>query len=457
VTVNGISPTHPDETITLIEREKIRLAFGSWVSYVDGTPFALLLLFLFCGTFPTLGSTSIVAGMIWLGFVLTWAIGSSLGYQYYKRNASLFEPSVWRIQLAATWITHAFIWAATLFVFWDHSNTINQAILCTIALGVIVSYFFNLTMYLPVMLSALGTLSVTQSLAFAYHGSPMAHVFLVIFPMFVCVLMNYGLKAARSYHVALQLRFENEALAAAVTRANQAKSSFLASMSHELRTPLNAIIGYSDLMRHQTFGPIAPTRYATYVEDIHTSGEHLLKMINDLLDLAKIEAGKRELDYTSVKLTDLVKEAIRFIEPQAQRAHIGILTDLKADAIVYADERSLKQILINLLSNAVKFSRPSGIAVVFSKQLPGGGIALGVKDTGIGMSSEMIVRALVPFEQGSDSYTVEGRGTGLGLPICKGLVEAHQGQIKLESTQGVGSKIWIELPAARVMRETAAA
>ncbi len=445
------------ETLAQIEREKIRLAFGSWILYVDGMPFALGITLLMCGTFPNVGHTSLAAGAAWLACVVLWAAGASSAYRFYRRNEALHAPAFWRLHLSAIWMAHALVWGSILFVFWDPSNTVNQAILCMIALGIIVSYFFSLTMYFPALLASLGTITLVQSSAFLTHGGTLAHVFLILFPMFVCVLMNYGLKAAKSYHVALQLRFENEALAAAVTRANQAKSSFLASMSHELRTPLNAIIGYSDLMRQRTFGPIAPARYATYVDDIHASGEHLLKMINDLLDLSKIEAGKRELTFAPVKLADIVKEAIRFVEPQAERVHIGVLLDLKCNAIVNADERAVKQILINLLSNAIKFSRPGGIAVVFCHRSGDAGVALGVKDTGPGMTADMLTRALHPFEQESDAYTVEGRGTGLGLPICKGLIEAHQGQIKLESTQGLGSKVWVEFPPSRLLREAVAA
>jgi len=444
-------------TIAQIEREKIRLAYGSWVQYVDGAPFALALAILMCGALPEIGRTNIAIGATWVTVAFVWAAASSFAYRYYKEHEASRTPEFWRAQLAAIWMLHALLWGASIWVFWERSNTVNHAVLCMIALGVIVSYFFSLTMYFPILISALATLSLVQWSAFLYHGGPLSHVFMVAFPLFVGVLVNYGLKAARSYHTALQLRFKNEALVAAVMRANQAKSSFLASMSHELRTPLNAIIGYADLMRQRTFGPIAPARYATYIDDIHASGEHLLKMINDLLDLAKIEAGKRELLFVPVKLSDIAKEAIRFLEPQADRVHIGLLLDLKSNVVVEADERAVKQIVINLLSNAVKFSRPGGIAVVFCEVLDDGRVALGVKDTGVGMTHEMQMSAIKPFEQGSDAYTVEGRGTGLGLPICKGLIEAHQGQLKLESTPNVGSKIWVEFPAARTLRKAAAA
>jgi signal transduction histidine kinase len=223
-------------------------------------------------------------------------------------------------------------------------------------------------------------------------------------------------------------------------------------MSHELRTPLNAIIGYSELMQMQTFGPVTPSRYAGYVDDIGASGAHLLRMINDILDLAKIEAGKRELTVAPVKLSEIAADAMRLVEPIAGRAHVSMMFDAKSEATVRADERAVKQMVINLLSNAVKFSRPGGIAVLFVDVLPNNRVAFGVRDTGVGMTAEEQQKALEPFEQAGAKETVEGHGTGLGLPIVKGLIEAHQGCLRIESTHGLGSKIWVEFPAERLMR-----
>lgn len=440
------------ETAEKIERETIRLAFGTWLSYVDGTPVAVIITFLMCGLFPDVGHATPSHGLSFLCAVVVWAAVSTMTFQYYERTEALRSPRFWRRALTAVWMSHAMIWGSLLFVFWEEGNAVNQAILCTIILGVVVSYFVMLTMILPVLLPTLATMLVIAMAAFLSHGDTLSQVFLFMYPVFSLILVNYGLKAARSYQVALQTRFENEALAGALSRASQAKSSFLASMSHELRTPLNAIIGYSDLMLQQTFGPIAPARYGTYVKDIHESGAHLLRMINDLLDLSKIEAGKQTLLFQPVRLKDVAAEAVRLVEPQAERGHVSVSIKLSVDAVVNADERALKQMLINLLSNAVKFTNPGGIAVIFGQRLADGRISFGVKDTGIGMSPEVLARATLPFEQGGNAYTVEGRGTGLGLSICKKLAEAHNGQLRLESTPGVGSKVWVELPAERVVK-----
>jgi signal transduction histidine kinase len=181
-------------------------------------------------------------------------------------------------------------------------------------------------------------------------------------------------------------------------------------------------------------------------------------MINDLLDLAKIEAGKRDFAFAALDLGTVAQEAMTLVEPQAARAMVSLRLDVKQSAIVKADARAVKQMIINLLSNAVKFSKAGGLAVVFCEVGSDNRVAFGVKDTGIGMTPEMLEKAIQPFAQESgDAFTVEGRGTGLGLPIVKGLIEAHQGQLHLESTPGVGSKIWLEFPAERLLRRAVAA
>jgi signal transduction histidine kinase len=444
-------------TAALIEREKIRLAYGTWVQYVDGRIFAVLLTLLMCGLLPDLGRTAPVTGALWLSADVVWSAAASLLAHYYFRQSTARSTTFWQSVLTAIWTTHALIWGSAVIVFWDASNPANQAVLCTIVVGVMVSYFFFLAPCFPVLLTALATLSATAWIQLLVGGGALSPVVQVMLPGFLLILANYSRQAARRYHDALRLRFEKEALAVDLMRANQAKNSFLASMSHELRTPLNAVIGYADLIRQRTFGPIAPARYAGYIEDIHASGSHLLKLINDLLDLAKIEAGKREFAFAAVNLKTVAQEAVKLVEPQAERALVSLMLDVKHDAVVKADQRAVKQMITNLLSNAVKFSRAGGIAVLFCEILGDERTLIGVKDTGIGMTPEMQRRAIEPFVQDSDAYTVEGRGSGLGLPIVKGLIEAHHGQLKIESIPGAGSKVWIEFPPERLMRKAEAA
>jgi len=238
---------------------------------------------------------------------------------------------------------------------------------------------------------------------------------------------------------------------------NQAKSNFLANMSHELRTPLNAIIGFTDLMQQRVFGPIAPARYSEYIQDIHQSGKHLLSLINDILDLAKIEAGHRELDEQDLSPEDLIGQAVGFVQPQAAAARVRLRSEVKTREFLRGDRRAMVQILTNLLSNAVKFSPPGEEIRIFAGRIIGGGMAFGVEDHGPGMSAEDLKKALEPFGQAKAMETVEGQGTGLGLPIVKALVEAHGGIFSLESGLGKGTRAVAEFPSERIIRQKRAA
>jgi signal transduction histidine kinase len=452
MTADVLKAAQAAETAEKIEREKTRLAFGAWTQHVDGIPFACAVAFMMSGIWPALGSTNPWLAAAWAGVQAAWSVAMVLIWRHYQTHEAARPAQFWQNVLIGTSIVYGFVWGGLVWVFWEPGNTVNQAVLCLVGLGVMVAAFFLTAMSFPVLCAGLSTLTLVFWAAFFVQGGTLADAFLVLFPLFTLLLLRYGRATARTYHEALKLRFENEALAAAVLRANRAKSDFLASMSHELRTPLNAIIGYAEMMQQQIFGPVAPQRYAGYVDDIWASGGHLLRMINDILDLAKIEAGKRELTVAPVKLSEIAADAMRLVEPIAQRAHVSTMYDAKHDATVRADERAVKQMLINLVSNAVKFSRPGGIAVVFVEVQANGRVAFGVKDTGIGMTVEEQQKALEPFAQAGAGETVEGHGTGLGLPIVKGLIEAHQGALRIESTRGLGSKIWVEFPPERLMR-----
>jgi PAS domain S-box-containing protein len=234
-------------------------------------------------------------------------------------------------------------------------------------------------------------------------------------------------------------------------RANRAKSSFLASMSHELRTPLNAVMGFSDVIRQQTFGPIMPVKYREYIDDIYDSGLHLLSLINDVLDMAKIEAGKHELKLTVVDLHAIVANALRFIEPQATAAKLILESHISDGAALFADERSILQILTNLLSNSIKFTPVGGKVTVFADPLSDGCLSLGVRDNGKGMTEEGLKRALEPFGQVEPTITSEGRGTGLGLPIVKALIEAHGAAFHIDSAPSKGTSVWGAFPKGLVI------
>lgn len=238
----------------------------------------------------------------------------------------------------------------------------------------------------------------------------------------------------------------------AAESASMQKSDFLAKVSHEIRTPLNAIIGFSEVMMEERFGPIGTERYKEYLRDIHVSGAHLMSLLNDLLDLSKIEAGKLDLNFESVALNDIVMECVALMQPQANRERIIIRTSLSGQVPnVVADPRSIRQIVLNLVSNAVKFTLAGGQVVVSTAMEPHGEVSLRIRDTGIGMSEKDIETALKPFRQLSTSRERRSDGTGLGLPLTKALVEANRASFVIDSAVGQGTLIRITFPATRVL------
>jgi signal transduction histidine kinase len=235
-------------------------------------------------------------------------------------------------------------------------------------------------------------------------------------------------------------------------KASAAKSDFLAKISHEIRNPLNAIIGFSEVMMQERFGPVGNERYRQYLKDIHASGQLLISLINDLLDLSKIEAGKLELEFAAVALNELTQESVALMQPQANRERIIIRTALSPKLPpVIADARSLRQIVLNLTSNAIKFTGAGGQVIVSTALTDLGEVMLRVRDTGVGMSEQEIAVALEPFRQLATSTRFGSGGTGLGLPLSKALAEANRAGFRIVSTPNAGTLVEITFPAARVV------
>jgi signal transduction histidine kinase len=232
--------------------------------------------------------------------------------------------------------------------------------------------------------------------------------------------------------------------------ANHAKSEFLANMSHELRTPLNAIIGFSEIIAHELFGPLGNEKYLDYMKDIHKSSLHLLAIINDVLDMSKIEAGKLELSKEPLNIRHLIGEVIRMMREWAESRSIEMVTKLPVEEVeIWADERAMKQIFLNLMSNAIKFSRDGGQVCIRVVSDEPGLAVVEFEDHGIGMTEEELERALQPFGQAKPSTTRNYGGTGLGLPITKGLIEAHGGKLAIESRVDQGTTARISLSTER--------
>ncbi|HEX9465521.1 MAG TPA: PAS domain-containing sensor histidine kinase [Alphaproteobacteria bacterium] len=238
--------------------------------------------------------------------------------------------------------------------------------------------------------------------------------------------------------------------------ASQAKTEFLAHMSHELRTPLNAILGFAEIINKALYGAHSDARYGEYAGDIHTSGKHLLDLINDILDLTKIEAGHLTINEQDTDLRDVLAGCERLVAGTARRRRIGLRIAIPAEPVwVRVDARRLKQVVLNLLSNALKFT-PSGQDIAVSAYHDtDGALCVQTADTGIGMTPAEIEKALLPFQQIDNVFTRRYPGTGLGLTLSRSLVELHGGQLLIESTPGRGTTVTVRLPPGRVIREPA--
>jgi len=239
-----------------------------------------------------------------------------------------------------------------------------------------------------------------------------------------------------------------EKYAAEKTRAetaNRSKSEFLANMSHELRTPLNAIIGFSEIMEAAIFGPLGSDKYQEYASDIRASGQHLLELINDILDMSKIEAGRMTLEKQKLDLSKVIEESLRLVSGRAEVASVKIMDELGGLPEIECDKRAIKQVMLNLLSNAIKFT-PAGGEIRIVGNVKDKAVVISVEDTGIGIPASALSKIGRPFEQVESQHSKTHKGTGLGLALSRSLVELHGGALEIRSTEGVGTMVSFTLP-----------
>jgi len=392
---------------------------------------------------------TVLASILWIH----WGSRKALARDYSPENAGQFT-----VQMIAYTTPFMTLWSTMILYAWIPGDTLNNEFLViflfvSMAAGVpqtgLCRYVALPGMAIDIPLLATHAISGSALMNWA------APILQSLAGIFIC---NLAFAFEKTYRSVATQRFEKEEIAQELANArdfaqgaSKAKSEFLANMSHELRTPLNAIIGFSEMVRTEILGPIQPGKYADYVGDIHKSGMHLLNLINNLLDLAKIEAGKQDLQEAEIFLQDAATAAQQFVKMQARKSEVTLYTEMDGDPMLMADERAITQILTNLLSNAIKFTPPGGSVTVFAHSVSGGGLALGVKDTGIGMEPDEVQRALEPFVQIAHVTTVEGRGTGLGVPLVKALIELHGGSFHIEGHRGIGTCAWGEFPAYRTV------
>src|SRR5471032_2432856 len=353
------------------------------------------------------------------------------------------------------------VWGLVPWLLWDPASQINHVFLAGATIAMLAGLVVSRASHLDMFLACLAPVSCVAALRFAFGEFSLDHGIAVVIPAFAAQIFYDGRRLARRVDEDARLRFHVEDLARELeeTRdealrkryeaetANASKTAFLANMSHELHTPLNAILGFSEIIAQECFGPVGSERYRDYAGDIHSSGAHLLSLINDLLDVAKIEAGKMEITPNPLDAKRTFDIALKLIGAKARERQQTLAIAVEENAPpLYADERAVKQILINLVSNAVKFTPLGGRIEVIASRAANGDFQVMVRDNGPGIPREKLDVIFAPFNQVDNRFDRQAGGTGLGLSLVRGLAELHGGRAWMESEFGRGCSVFVTLP-----------
>ncbi|MGH7125782.1 MAG: sensor histidine kinase [Stellaceae bacterium] len=438
---------------TRVRGEQLRLLLKSPISFLGSAATVAV-------------SAAVLWGRIDTGLLVAWASGTlawlgvrALLWLWFRRTTS-DEALIARWSWLAVGImaTSGVLWGLFGAAFYLPTEPEISAFMILVVASMLAGGAFMYAAYLPAYYAFVACCTVPIAAASFWHATPSSIVFGLMTLAYLATMLGMGRALNGSIVKMIGLRFANADLVANLRQAKETaelasrvKSEFLATMSHELRTPLNAVLGFSEMIRAGGSGPI-DAKYQAYAADIHASGEHLLALISDILDISKIESGRLELHEERTSLAKLVTRCARLIAPRAEEGALTVVERLSADLPdVVVDEMRLKQALINLLSNAVKFTRPGGRVEISAGELEDGAIEIAVADDGIGMRPEDVPVALEPFRQLDSGLSRPYEGTGLGLPLAKRLIELHGGRLAIWTALECGTRVTLRLPPSRVL------
>ncbi|HEU0016911.1 MAG TPA: HAMP domain-containing sensor histidine kinase [Methyloceanibacter sp.] len=405
--------------------------------------------------------------LLWLATVfLAKGLLINLCRQFLRTPQEDADPPAWRTKMMAAEFLYGLSWAAVAFVSAGSAGEAAHTFVFAALLIVISMRMLFAAPVMPIVYAGTLPMAAAVVIRFALLDNPyywaMAAMAIGVYVYFIWLMSGTNATVTAM----LGFRTEKDALIAELEQAksisdeararaeeaNQAKSRFLATMSHELRTPLNAILGFSEIMRSEILGTHENPVYKEYANDIHQSGQHLLNLINEILDISRIESGRYELHEAPLMLAAVAEDCQRLTRLRSETKELRIVEDFEPGLPqIFADERAIRQICLNLLSNAIKFTPAGGTITLSIGQTRDGGQFLSVKDTGPGIPENEIPRVLKSFGQGSLAHQTAEGGTGLGLPITKGLAELHDGTFELKSRLRHGTEVMVTFPRKRVI------
>jgi two-component system cell cycle sensor histidine kinase PleC len=440
---------------------------------IVGSPLWVCFFALMCSDpVPFLGKVSVLNALA-LVLLVTLAAGfATLVLRAYAHSqesiADCEATSRWLSRLLWVSALLSTAWGCSAWLLWDAGNTANHVFIELMSLAIVARFLVNRSNQIPFFLASFVPMGSMLFLRCVSTLQVADLVLAALVPLYAIQLFLDSIHISTRWDEEALMRFSHEDLSreleetrdealmkrAEAESANASKTAFLANMSHELRTPLNAILGFSEIIARECLGPVGSPRYKEYAGDIHNSGAHLLSLINDLLDVAKIEAGRMEIEPQIIETARTLESALKFVGARARDRRQELTVAVADEALIlYADERALKQIVINLVSNAVKFTHDGGSIEVSAKRNNAGDFELTVADDGPGIPAEKVGRIFKPFSRVDNRYDSENSGTGLGLALVRGLAELHGGRAWMESEEGRGTRVHVVLPMTAAAQE----